>query len=102
MNPRRKEKAQIGTWMVPAECFACGADDSFVRQTLSSEKVAHGETFLVSHQGFECRDCGFAILGPDEMDEAVRAVLDAYHKKHFPCSADTEENAPNPREDFFR
>jgi Zn ribbon nucleic-acid-binding protein len=84
MNPLSKEKSKTGTWRPPSECVACGADESHVRKTLRSEKVAHGETFLVSHQGYECCECGFAFLGPEEMDEAVRAVLDAYHKKHFP------------------
>lgn len=77
-NPKRK----IARWQPPSECLACGSESGLLRHRISSDKVVHGETFHVSHHSYECRDCGFTFLGPEEMDEAVRAAVAAYQTKH--------------------
>jgi putative zinc finger/helix-turn-helix YgiT family protein len=79
---KTNHKRKIAKWQPPGECLACGSESGLLHHCVSSEKVVHGETFHVSHQGYECRDCGFTFLGPDEMDEAVRAAVTAYQKQH--------------------
>lgn len=83
-SPKRK----IAKWKPPGECIACGSESGLLHHRVSSEKVVHGETFHVAHHGYECRDCGFTFLGPDEMDEAVRASVAAYQKQHALLTAE--------------
>ena len=80
MKINRKRK--IANWKPPTECVACGSEAGFAHKLVHSAKVVHGETFGVSHHGYECNDCGFTFLGPDEMHEAVSAAVAAYQKQH--------------------
>ena len=77
---RRKETAK------PApptdECVACGAEDSYVRALTSTQKDFRGETFTVEHYHWKCSECGVAVLGDAEMDEAMRATVAAYQCAH--------------------
>lgn len=79
---KTNHKRKIADWKPPTECVACGSESGFAHKLVHSEKVVHGETFAVEHHCHECRDCGFRFLGPDEMDEAVRAAVAAYQKQH--------------------
>ena len=77
---RRKETAK------PApptdECVACGAEDSYVRALTRTQKDFRGETFSVEHHHWKCSECGVAVLGDAEMDEAMRATVAAYQHAH--------------------
>lgn len=75
-------KNAIGEWRLPGECLACDAENSYERKLVESEKSLRGETFTVKHHSWRCRECGEGLLGPTEMDEAMRAVVEAYQKAH--------------------
>ena len=60
------------------ECVACGAEDSYERALTRTQKDFRGETFSVLHHHWKCRECGVAVLGDAEMDEAMRATAAAY------------------------
>ena len=64
------------------ECVACGAEDSYVRALTSTQKDFRGETFTVEHYHWKCSECGVAVLGDAEMDEAMRATVAAYQCAH--------------------
>jgi transcriptional regulator with XRE-family HTH domain len=59
------------------ECVACGAEDSYVRALTRTQKDFRGETFEVKHHHWKCSECGVAVLGDAEMDEAMRATVAA-------------------------
>ncbi len=80
MKTNRAKK--IGEWKLPEECLACDAEDSYRRVRVETEKEIRGETFAVSHHSWRCQECGEGVLGPEEMDEAMRAVIAAYQKAH--------------------
>ena len=84
---------KIGDWRLPPKCIACGAAGSYVRGRISTEKVCHGETFLVEHAHWKCKQCGMGILGPDEANEAVRATVSAYRSKHGLLTPEDLKNA---------
>lgn len=81
-------KKTIGEWRLPGECLACGAEDSYERKLVESEKDLRGETFTVKHHSWRCRKCGEGLLGPSEMDEAMRAVVAAYQRAHHLLTAE--------------
>jgi putative zinc finger/helix-turn-helix YgiT family protein len=77
---RRKETAK--TAPPTDECVACGAEDSYVRDLIRTQKDFRGETFAVKHHHWKCSECGVAVLGDPEMDEAMRATVAAYQHAH--------------------
>lgn len=64
------------------ECVACGAEHAYVRALTTTRKDFRGETFSVEHHHWKCRECGVAVLGDAEMDEAMRATVAAYQHAH--------------------
>lgn len=64
------------------ECVACGAEGSYVRASTRTRKDFRGESFTVKHHHWKCRECGVAVLGDAEMDEAMRATVAAYQQAH--------------------
>lgn len=77
---RKKETAE--TAPPTDECVACGAEDSYVRALTRTQKDFRSETFSVEHHHWKCRECGVAVLGDAEMDEAMRATVAAYQDAH--------------------
>lgn len=72
------------TYLAPpiGECVACGAEDSYERALTRTAKDFRDETFSVGHHHWKCRECGVAVLGDAEMDEAMRATVAAYQSAH--------------------
>ncbi len=73
---------KIAEWQVPEECVACGAEHSLLRGLATTEKEFRGETFPVEHHEWKCKTCGVAVLGDAEIDEALKATLEAYQAAH--------------------
>ena len=73
---------KIGSWKLPEECIACGAENSYRRQLTCSDKILRRETFNVKHHHWVCTACSTGILGDAEMDEAMRAAVAAYQRAH--------------------
>jgi predicted nucleic-acid-binding Zn-ribbon protein len=64
------------------ECVACGAENSYVRALTRTQKDFRSETFSVEHHHWKCSECGVAVLGDAEMDEAMRATMASYQSAH--------------------
>ncbi len=83
MSHQKDLKQEAAEAVAPAsECVACGAEDSYVRVLTHTQKDIRGETFGVEHHHWRCRECGVAVLGDGEMDEAMRATAAAYQCAH--------------------
>lgn len=46
------------------------------------EQEYRGEVFRVKAPGYECRQCGFRVLGPGHLEVLCKATSDAYRLKH--------------------
>ncbi len=77
---RRKETAKPTP--PTDECVACGVEDSYVRALTHTHKDFRSETFAVQHHHWKCSECGVAVLGDAEMDEAMRTTVAAYQHAH--------------------
>ena len=75
-------KKRTGSWTLPDECLACGAENSYRRQLTCTDKMLRGETFNVKHHHWVCSACHVGILGDQELDEALRAATAAYQTAH--------------------
>ena len=83
MSHQHRLKQEAAEAALPTEeCVACGAENSYVRALTQSAKGFRGETFSVEHHHWKCRECGVAVLGDDEMDETMRAIVAAYQGAH--------------------
>jgi len=60
------------------ECVVCGTETPYVRALTQTTKDFRGGTFSVEHHYWKCRECGVAVLGDAEMDEAMLATVTAY------------------------
>lgn len=80
-------KKRIGSWTLPDECLACGAENSYRRKLTCTAKVLRGETFTVKHHHWVCASCNVGILGDAEIDEAMHATVAAYQAAHHLLTA---------------
>lgn len=65
----------MNAWILPDECIACGAESSYERKLVTTEKCSSGKTHTIQHHSWVCKECGVGILGDKEIDEIFRILL---------------------------
>lgn len=74
---------------VPDFCPACDAiDHPFQPESRKAEQEFRGETFQVQAPAMTCKNCGFVISAPGNLEALRLATLDAYRLRHGLLTSD--------------
>lgn len=68
----------LGPWLLPDECIACGAAETYKHRLTNAWRTIKGEQFLVRYHHWRCSECGVAILSDADADEVMGGLRQAY------------------------